>query len=77
MRVVFAFDGAARAAQRDLARARTHLLRAWVVWDVVSLVGVDRARERSIASVAVTRTPVSLSAVTDGVVIGDQTGLQF
>lgn len=77
VRVVFAFDGAAMTAQGELALAHAELSRAQVVWDVLSSVGIDRAQARSAASVAITRTPVMLSTVTDGIIAGDQPGLRF
>lgn len=77
VRVVFAFDPPALAAQRDLVEAHQALSRSRRIWDVLSSVAVDRVRERSAASSAIRRTPVALSTVSDSVVAGDQIGLRF
>ena len=77
VRVAFALDEPALAAQRALAEAHAHLSRAHRVWDVLSSVAVDRVRERSTASAAITRTPVAFSTAVDGVVAADQAGLRF
>ena len=77
VRIIFGFDGASLEAQHELVQAHNSLSRSHRIWDVLSSVGIDRAKERSAASLAIKRTPVALSTVKDGVVAGDQTGLRF
>ena len=77
VRVRFEFDAPTLAAQQALEAAHGRLSRCANVWDVTSLNAVDRYSTRSLASSAVTRTPVRLTSVTDGVIAGKQAGLRF
>ncbi|MGO4389057.1 SH3 domain-containing protein [Microvirga sp. 2YAF29] len=77
IRVTFDMDAETLAAQFALESAHVSLSRSHRIWDVTSSVGVDRVRERSAASTAVTRRPVQLTSVMDGIVAGSQKGLRF
>lgn len=77
LRVEFAFDERTAAAQRELEAAHTRLSRCARIWDVTSRNSIDRTRERSVASSALTRTPVRLSTVADTIIAGRQAGLRF
>ncbi|MGO4527283.1 SH3 domain-containing protein [Microvirga sp. 2MCAF35] len=77
IRVTFDMDNETLAAQFALEAAHASLSRSHRIWDVTSSVGIDRVRERSAASTAVTRRPVQLTSVMDGIVAGSQKGLRF
>ena len=77
VRVQFELDAHMLAAQQALEVAHSRLSRCARIWDVTSLNAIDRYATRSLASSAVTRTPVRLTSVTDGVIAGKQAGLRF
>lgn len=75
--VDFTFDAESLAAQQKMESTYASLARAHRIWDVMSSVGIDRVRERSAASHAITRTPVRFTFVTDGIIAGGRRGLRF
>ncbi|TXN20392.1 DUF4236 domain-containing protein [Methylobacterium sp. WL9] len=77
VRIDLPLNAEAAAAHRALMDAHAELARSARIWDVTASVGVDRVRERSFASSAVSRTPIRLSRVTDAIVASAEPGLRF
>lgn len=75
--VDFGLSAEARECLQALHAAHAVLSRSARCWDVTSERAVDRFKERSAASRSLTRTPIQLLAVTDGVIAGDLVGLRF
>jgi hypothetical protein len=77
VRVEVPLSPEASTAYAALERAHAALAQAMRIWDLTASVGIDRVRTRSAASNAITRVPVRLSRVTEGIAANGQYGLRF
>lgn len=75
--IQFAYDEKTLASHRALEEAHSYLARSERIWDITSALEVDRVRDRSSASTAYARTPVSLTTTSDSPIVGAQKCLRF
>ncbi len=75
--VDFALDQATLDAFAAMVRIFEELTRSAAIWDVTSAVGIERARERTVASEALTRTSVQLRLATSEIIDSAYHALRF
>jgi len=75
--VDFALDQATLDAFAAMVRTFEELTRSAMIWDITSAVGIQRARDRTLASEALTRTAVQLSLATSEIIDSAYHALRF
>jgi hypothetical protein len=75
--VDFALDQVTLDAFAAMVRVFEELTRSAMIWDIVSAVGIQRARDRTLASEALTRTSVQLSLATSEIIDSAYHALHF
>ena len=75
--VDFALDQTTLDTFAALVRIFEELNRSVAIWDITSSVGIERARDRTVASEALTRTPVQLGLATSELIDSTYSALRF
>ncbi len=75
--VDFALDQATLDAFAAMVRTFEELTRSAMIWDIISVVGIQRAKDRTLASEALTRTSVQLSLASSELIDSAYHALRF